>query len=226
MITTYVRKGEALAAAPSAPESRFRTTSFGSTCTIPATADEKLVEAALRLDVPTREEMKEIEVSSRLYAENGALFMTASLATGADTDDPTIEPITFILTGHRLVTVRYADPTPFRTFAGDGACVPAPAFASGEAILSGLLDAAVDRLADLLERVQADIHQLSHTILAKGKTRLRRGAPQDRPDPGAHVADTRKPGQRGTPADVPEPAGRQRAGQSLWRAHSRRCSMT
>jgi magnesium transporter len=64
--------------------------------------------------------------------------------------------------------VRYADPMPFQIFAAmaqrPGAC-----FASGEAILAGLLDAAVDRIADLLERVQSDIHQLSHTILRRDK---------------------------------------------------------
>ena len=46
----------------------------------PTPAEEKAVEDFLRIDVPTREEMKEIETSNRLYEENGALYMTATVA--------------------------------------------------------------------------------------------------------------------------------------------------
>ena len=41
------------------------------------------VEATLGVDVPTREEMKEIEASNRLYEDNGALYMTATVAAQA-----------------------------------------------------------------------------------------------------------------------------------------------
>ena len=41
----------------------------------------------LGIAVPTREEMQEIEVSSRLYVENGARYMTATLMCQSDTDD-------------------------------------------------------------------------------------------------------------------------------------------
>jgi len=46
----------------------------------PTPEEEKLVEASLGIEVPTREEMKEIETSSRLYEDNGALYMTMTLA--------------------------------------------------------------------------------------------------------------------------------------------------
>ena len=63
--------------------------------------------------IPTREEMQEIEVTSRLYVENGARYMTATLMCQSDTAAPKTTPVTFILSGHRLVTVRYDDPKPF-----------------------------------------------------------------------------------------------------------------
>src|ERR1700748_1024288 len=44
------------------------------------------VEQGLSLEIPTRAEMEEIEHSSRLYEENGALFMTAPILHGAATD--------------------------------------------------------------------------------------------------------------------------------------------
>src|SRR5918993_3145540 len=70
----------------------------------PTIAEEKLVEAQLGIDVPTREEMKEIEASNRLYEDNGALYMTATVAAKLDTDHPVSTAVTFILKGNRLVT--------------------------------------------------------------------------------------------------------------------------
>src|SRR3954453_5865932 len=79
----------------------------------PTVAEDKLLEAALGIAIPTREEMQEIEVSSRLYIENGARYMTATLMCQSDTATPKTTAVTFILSGHRLVTVRYDDPRPF-----------------------------------------------------------------------------------------------------------------
>src|SRR5688572_14284701 len=64
----------------------------------PTDEEEEQVERLLGIDIPTREEMAEIEVSSRLYAEAGALYMTASVLMGADGPDPQTCPVTFILT--------------------------------------------------------------------------------------------------------------------------------
>src|SRR5215813_6162549 len=79
----------------------------------PTPAENKLVERALGIALPTREEMQEIEVTSRLYVENSARFMTATLMCHSDTDMPRTTAVTFILAGHRLVTVRYDLPKPF-----------------------------------------------------------------------------------------------------------------
>src|SRR5262245_42592504 len=78
----------------------------------PTPQEDKLVEGHLGVAVPTREEMQEIEVSSRLYVENGARYMTATMMCQSDTT-PKTTPVTFILAGHRLVTVRYDEPRPF-----------------------------------------------------------------------------------------------------------------
>ena len=69
----------------------------------PTYQEDKLVERTLGIAVPTREEMQEIEVTSRLYVENGARYMTATLMCQSDTDMPKTTPVTFILSGHRLV---------------------------------------------------------------------------------------------------------------------------
>jgi magnesium transporter len=71
----------------------------------PTAEEDRAVERLAGIAVPTREDMREIEISSRLYTENGARYMTASLMCAADTESPRITPVTFILANHRLVTV-------------------------------------------------------------------------------------------------------------------------
>ena len=91
----------------------------------PTVQEDKVVEQLLGIAVPTREEMQEIEVSSRLYVENGARYMTATLMCQSDTPMPKTTAVTFILSGHRLVTVRYDDPAAFATCRAQArACLP------------------------------------------------------------------------------------------------------
>jgi magnesium transporter len=129
----------------------------------PNQQEDKLVERLLGIGVPTREEMQEIEVSSRLYIENGARYMTATLMCQADTDMPRTTAVTFILAGNRLVTVRYDDPKPFAIVSNKLARL-CPAGISGQTIFMDLLDAVIDRSADILERIGMEIDQVSHDI--------------------------------------------------------------
>jgi magnesium transporter len=129
----------------------------------PTVQEDKLVEQFLGIAVPTREEMQEIEVSSRLYVENGARYMTATLMCQSETATPKTTPVTFVLSNHRLATVRYDDPRPFAIVEHKlgRACSPKIA---GDGVLMDLLDAVIDRSADILERIGAEIDQISHTI--------------------------------------------------------------
>ena len=81
----------------------------------PTRDEEYAVEALLGLEIPTRQEMAEIEESSRLYEERGALVMTAVVISGAAEGRPARAPVTFVLTPKHLVSVRYADLSSFRT---------------------------------------------------------------------------------------------------------------
>lgn len=132
----------------------------------PTPEEEKLVESLLGIDVPTREEMKEIETSNRLYEDNGALYMTSTVAAQLDTDRPVSMAVTFILAGQRLVTNRYLDTKPFQQFIAYAEKHPA-ACASPLAILGGLMDAFTERIADVLERVGGDLDNLSGSIFAQ-----------------------------------------------------------
>src|SRR5690349_23066760 len=129
----------------------------------PTPAEDKAVEKLAGIAVPTREDMQEIEISSRLYIENGARYMTATLMCQSDTDMPRTTAVTFILAGHRLVTVRYDEPKPFALVEHKLArsCMPG---ISGEMVLMELLDAVIDRCADILERAGSEVDQVSHDI--------------------------------------------------------------
>jgi magnesium transporter len=132
----------------------------------PTQEEEKAVESLLTVDVPTRDEMKEIETSNRLYEESGAVYMTATIGSKLDTPTPESSAITFILANNRLITNRYADPTPVRRFMSHVERSPA-ACTSSATLLAGLLEAFTERIADLLERVQAELDSVSLTIFPR-----------------------------------------------------------
>ncbi len=131
--------------------------------------DEVLeVEKMLGIELPTAYEMAEIETSSRLYSENGALYLTASLVAQADTEAVQSAPVTFVLFRRCLITIRYIDNTPFRNFFKT-LNKPQCQVATNVDALSGLLDAIVDRLADILEKISADLEVLANDIFASGE---------------------------------------------------------
>ena len=129
----------------------------------PTPEEEQEVEQKLKIDVPTREEMREIEASNRFYEEDGALYMTATVVTKLDTDLPERTQGTFILINSKLVTNRYTDPLPFRRFIAYAGRHPAVA-TSGAMVLAGLLEAIVNRIADVLEKVGSDVDTISSKI--------------------------------------------------------------
>ncbi|MFA6157153.1 magnesium/cobalt transporter CorA [Mesorhizobium sp.] len=137
----------------------------------PTKEEEETIETWLGVAVPTREEMEEIEISSRLYVEDGAYFMTATLPAQTDVDDPLMSPVTFVLAGARLITVRYHEPKAFKTFPQRAEKV-ATGCTSGDTILIGLLEAIVDRLADILERAGRDIEAISRDIFEARSTKV------------------------------------------------------
>ena len=132
----------------------------------PTKEEEQLVERCVGLDIPTPEELAEIEPSSRLYERNGALYMTVSVLFGVVDGAPATTPIGFVLANSRLVTVRYATPKPIRAFADHIRREPELARDSSS-VLVGMLDAIIDRLADELETLSAEMEQLSAHIFRR-----------------------------------------------------------
>jgi magnesium transporter len=135
----------------------------------PTPEEEHEVERVLGIDVPSREEMREIEASNRLFEDNGALHMTATLVTKLDSDQAVSTQVTFILSGARLVTSRYADPLPFARFIAFVQSHPS-ACSSPSLLLAGLLEAIVNRIADVLEKIGADAEAISARVFVRRRS--------------------------------------------------------
>ena len=134
----------------------------------PTPEEEEAVEAVLNCDIPTQAEMHEIEISSRLYTYNHSTYMTAILPANSDSGDPVMGPVSFVLTPTHLVTIRYQDPRVFTS-------VPPRALATRiemegpDTILVALMEAVIDRQADILERAAAEIDQQSRGVFMPAK---------------------------------------------------------
>jgi magnesium transporter len=163
MLSVYVPHGPCLDRIQVEPGTEIPPNAIWFDLTSPAQSEDKLVESHVGISVPTHEEMQEIEVTSRLYVENGARYMTATLMCQSDTETPKTTPVTFIIAGHRLITVRYDEPRPFM-IVGHKLARTCPTGATGEVVMMELLDAVIDRSADILERISSEIDQVSHEI--------------------------------------------------------------
>ena len=138
----------------------------------PDQQEERFVESELGLDIPTREELAEIEDSSRFYDEDGAIFMTTTVVMGIADRRPENAEVTFVLSKRRLVTVRYSELSAFRQFEAKSSRQPAN-YASSHQIFLALADAVVDRIADVLESVQVELQALSRRIFDERKEHRR-----------------------------------------------------
>ncbi|MDX2102975.1 MAG: magnesium and cobalt transport protein CorA [Alphaproteobacteria bacterium] len=121
------------------------------------------VEAETGLDLPSREDMQEIEVSSRLAQQGDALLMTATVMSKADSDTPEASAITFLVAPAALVTLRYSDPKPFATFRQRLQRNPALA-ANSDLVFVALMETIVDRIADVLESISTEIDALARDV--------------------------------------------------------------
>lgn len=129
----------------------------------PTASEETILEGRLGVDIPTREEVQRLEVSGRLYKEDDAVVMTATLPAHTDSDDLLMAPVAFVLVAGKLITVRYHEPRVFKTFP-QRAAQSNVGCADGDTVLVALLEATVDRLTDVLERAEEEVDAISRSI--------------------------------------------------------------
>lgn len=132
------------------------------------TDDETAAVAALGADIPTLDDMEEIEISNRLYREGGTDYLTIQLTGHSETHGPISGPVTFILSPARLITVRHHDSRPFDTYPTRADKV-GPGCANPNGIFLSLIEEIVGRLADLLESSGRSLDHVSRTVYIPGK---------------------------------------------------------
>jgi magnesium transporter len=123
--------------------------------------ERSLVERATGLRVPTEADLAEIESSSRLSTEGNAVYLSTPMTYRGEDGASHTAPLGLVLTPEHLLTVRFAELPVFQTYA--------ERFATDEHVGSvgafvGLIEAIVDRLADILEHVSADLEAISRRI--------------------------------------------------------------
>jgi magnesium transporter len=134
----------------------------------PSPEEDRATEAFLGASLPTREETQEIEFSSRFYTEDGAVYMTASLLTGIDIAKPILTPFTIVVAADRIVTLRYEDLRAFRQFLSRAVKSGSGCHSTSQVFL-GLIEAIIDRMADVLERISADVDRINREVFAERK---------------------------------------------------------
>ncbi|MEI3850202.1 MULTISPECIES: magnesium transporter CorA family protein [Ensifer] len=173
MITGYCADGTTVVLTPAEPPEKLRPDVIWLDLVEPTKAEDLMMEKLLGISIPTRDDLKDIEPSSRLYVEENAVFMTASLVFRSDTDIPGLTDVGFILSGGRLVTIRYAEPRSFSLFKTSMHRFPGGC-RDGAVVLTRLLETVADRTAEILEQAVTKIDDLSIDVFgdkAAGKRR-------------------------------------------------------
>ncbi|MCA1370822.1 magnesium transporter CorA family protein [Bradyrhizobium sp. BRP14] len=173
MITGYCVNGEAVVLSTAEPPAALRPDIVWIDLVEPTKAEDLMMEGLLGISIPTRQDLKDIEPSSRLYTDDDAVFMTASLVYRSDTEMPGLTDVGFILAGKRLVTVRYAEPRAFGLFKAGMHRIPGGC-RNGAVILTRMLETIADRTAEILEQAVDKIDELSLEVFgekASGKRR-------------------------------------------------------
>lgn len=167
MLTNYVVKGGRLSPMPVDAQP---STAVVWIDLLDPTPDEVLrVEQTLQLHIPSKAEMEEIELSDRLYHEAGAEFMTMTAVAKLHTPVPYKTPITMILKGKVLATVRYAELKPFEAYLAKTTRDASTPCGDGEVVMLGVLEALIDRIADALEQTGNQVDVVARNVFEQGE---------------------------------------------------------
>jgi magnesium transporter len=140
----------------------------------PTETDIRLVEDFTGHRLPTLDELSAIERSSQLIVDGDKLQLSCPVVVDADTDHPGVSHVGMILTPKLLVTVRFGVLKAFEATAAR-ACPPGHKHDAIE-IFTALLEAFVDRQADILEQAREQLDAISHGVFRASPQQIRRVA--------------------------------------------------
>ncbi len=131
----------------------------------PTDSELAQLDRIMGFEVPNRQDITDIELSSRLYKEDGALVMIASLLPKSDTAIEPPRPAAFVLKDRLLLTIRFYDFFSFDRVAGE--VVISNERQDALTIFCRLLEEAVSDRADNLEFSMRHLEELTSRLFIK-----------------------------------------------------------
>ena len=128
----------------------------------PTDEEKGFVESRTHIQVPTMQALSEIEASSRLQVSRGVIYLSTPILARSDTPEAFLSPVGFILSPTVLVTVRFARLSSFDQVAEQ--IHHDPSLATNVGVFTALLEAIVDRGADVLEELRGELDQISRKV--------------------------------------------------------------
>ena len=138
----------------------------------PEPTEEQFIEKLLNVDIPSSEEMQEISESSRLFQEDGVLYVSCWVLC-FDSPIPINTSVTFVITNKQFVSIRYSDHHAFRVFKSAASRLQKRRFRNSNEALAELLETMVGQIASNLRLVDQDLNSLSIEIFAEQRSQRR-----------------------------------------------------
>jgi magnesium transporter len=177
MMTAYRSNGESVVLTPDKAWDALPPDVVWLDLSFPTKEEDTYAERLTGIEVPTREDLRDIEPSSRLYADERAVYLTGSLVCYADTARPVLADVAFVLTPACLVTIRYDNPKSFALFAAAICRLPGGVKSAPMALLK-LLETITDRTAEILEHAEVRGDALLMKIFGENGDEGRKHAPK------------------------------------------------
>ncbi len=128
----------------------------------PSQEERESIEKEFKLSLPQHHEMHQLEFSNRFYQEDGNYYLSLNVTIKA-LPIPENHVVTFVVTPSKLITLRYSDPNPLKTFIDQ--LTLRPQYVKNQIeLLQLLLEICVGRAADIFELLDEKTEELSLTL--------------------------------------------------------------
>ena len=128
----------------------------------PTDSEKAFAESRAGVRIPSIDALSEIESSSRLVVEGEVIYLSTPAVAQADTAEAYLSPVGLILTSTLLVTVRFADLSIFDSVVEK--VRRDESLRNNTGVFAALMEAIVDRGADVLERLGSELDQISRSV--------------------------------------------------------------
>jgi magnesium transporter len=132
----------------------------------PEPEEEQFIEKTLSVNIPSRDEMHELAASSRLFAEDGTIYLSCWVLS-FESPIPINTSVAFVVMEKQFVSIRYSDHHAFRIFKNAGSRLQSRRFRHSNDALVELIEAIVGHIASMLRLVEQDLNSLSVEIFSE-----------------------------------------------------------